>query len=78
MGQAAEHPEAAIHQAQREGISSDHINGTKGGMREVPLSAVAVILMCLQRLCFKVKSGRRHKLTKRGGWSSAGRETAVD
>jgi hypothetical protein len=27
---AAEHPEIAVHQAQREGVSSDHVNGTKG------------------------------------------------
>ena len=36
VGQAAEYPEAAIHQAQRQGISSDHINGTEGGRREAP------------------------------------------
>ena len=29
MGQAAEHPETSIHQAQRQGISSEHVNGTK-------------------------------------------------
>ena len=28
MGQAAEYPETAVHQ--RQGVSSDHINGTKG------------------------------------------------
>jgi hypothetical protein len=26
---AAEHPEPAVHQAQRQGIPSDHVNGTK-------------------------------------------------
>jgi hypothetical protein len=27
---AAEHPETAVHQAERQGVSSDHVNGTKG------------------------------------------------
>jgi len=30
VGQAAEYPEAAIHQTERQGVPSDHINGTKG------------------------------------------------
>ena len=33
MGQAAECPEAPVHQAQRQGVSSDQFNWTKG-MRE--------------------------------------------
>jgi len=27
---AAEYPETSVHQAQRQGVSSDHVNGTKG------------------------------------------------
>ncbi|MCL7413389.1 MAG: hypothetical protein M8353_07200 [ANME-2 cluster archaeon] len=34
VGQAAEYPEIAVHQAQRPGVSSDHVNGTEGGRRE--------------------------------------------
>ena len=30
MGQVAEYPETSVHQAQRQGVSSDHVNGTKG------------------------------------------------
>jgi len=36
MGQAAEHPEDAINQAQRQGIPSDHVNSIEGGRREAP------------------------------------------
>jgi len=36
VGQAAEHPETAVHQAQRQGIPSDHVNGTEGGRRKTP------------------------------------------
>ncbi|TFH42092.1 MAG: hypothetical protein E4G94_06855 [ANME-2 cluster archaeon] len=30
MGQATEHPETAVHQAERQGVLSNHVNGTKG------------------------------------------------
>ena len=33
---AFEYPETAVHQAQRQGIPSDHVNGTEGGRREAP------------------------------------------
>jgi hypothetical protein len=31
VGQAAEHLETSVHQTQRQGVSSDYINGTEGG-----------------------------------------------
>ncbi|TFH42478.1 MAG: hypothetical protein E4G94_06230 [ANME-2 cluster archaeon] len=30
MGQAAEYPEMSVHQTERQGVSYDHVNGTKG------------------------------------------------
>jgi len=36
MAQAVEYPETAVHQAEWEGVSSDHVNGTEGGRREAP------------------------------------------
>jgi len=30
VGQAVEYPDTAVHQTERQGISSDYVNGTKG------------------------------------------------
>jgi len=68
VGQVAEHPEAAIHQTERQRIPSDHINGTKGrqergstmicsgGDPDVSAKAAGHSKETKARNCFKVSS----------------------
>jgi hypothetical protein len=62
---AAEHPETSVHQAERQGIPSDHINGTEGkrhhdgGDSDVSAKAAGHNKETKARNCFKVRFPRQ-------------------